>query len=71
LQPILEKRISTTEYNNEKATDEEFNEKTTEKKLNVEKLDEMNAEIEMNPEKNFKETAANEKHIELFNLKSQ
>jgi hypothetical protein len=67
LQPVLEKRISTAGYNDEKAI-KEFNEEATEEELNIEKFNEMDAEIKINPEKNFKEAAVNEKYIELFNL---
>jgi hypothetical protein len=71
LQSVLEKRISIAGYDNEKAIEKKFDEKATEEELGVEKFDEMDIKIEMNSEKNFKEAAADEEYIELFNLKSQ
>ncbi len=74
LQPVLEKRISTAGYNNEKATEKEFDEEITKKKLGVvnaeKKLNEVDTKIEVDPEENLKEAAADEKYTKLFNLGS-
>ncbi len=73
LQSVLEKRISTAGYSNEKVTEEEFDEKITEEELGVvdaKKKLEMDVEIEVDFEGNLEKAIVNEEYTELFNLGS-